>query len=39
MRLVARVDARRPPVRDERIFLRPQPDEAHVFDAETGARL
>ena len=39
MRLVARVDARRPPERDERIFLRPQSEEAHVFDAETGERL
>ena len=37
-RLVARVDARRPPERDERIFLRPQA-EAHVFDAATGERL
>ena len=39
MRLVARVDARKPPQRDERIFLRPQPDEAHVFDAASGKRL
>jgi multiple sugar transport system ATP-binding protein len=39
MRLVARVDARRPPVRDERIILCPVAGEAHLFDAETGERL
>jgi multiple sugar transport system ATP-binding protein len=39
MPLVARVDARKPPVRDERIYLRPLPNEAHVFDAATGERL
>jgi multiple sugar transport system ATP-binding protein len=38
-RLVARVDARRVPERGERVALRPRPDEAHLFDAETGARL
>jgi multiple sugar transport system ATP-binding protein len=39
VRLVARVDARRPPERGERVALRPRPGEAHVFDAATGARL
>ena len=38
-RLVARVDARARPERGERVSLRPRPDEAHVFDAETGERL
>jgi multiple sugar transport system ATP-binding protein len=38
-RLVARVDARRPPGRGERVFLRPRPGEAHVFDAATGERV
>jgi multiple sugar transport system ATP-binding protein len=38
-RLVARTDARRPPERGSRVFLRPLQGEAHVFDAETGERL
>jgi multiple sugar transport system ATP-binding protein len=38
-RLVARVDARRPPLRGERVALRPLAGEAHLFDARTGARL
>jgi len=38
-KLVARVDARRAPERGERVALSPKPDEAHVFDPETGARL
>jgi multiple sugar transport system ATP-binding protein len=38
-KLVARVEARRAPERGERVTLRPKPDEAHVFDPETGARL
>jgi multiple sugar transport system ATP-binding protein len=38
-RLVARVDARRVPAQGERVALRPRPNEAHLFDAETGARL
>jgi len=39
VRLVARVDARAVPDRGERVALRPLPDEAHLFDAETGERL
>jgi multiple sugar transport system ATP-binding protein len=39
VRLVARVDARAVPDRGERVSLRPLPDEAHLFDAETGERL
>jgi multiple sugar transport system ATP-binding protein len=38
-RLVARTEARSAPDRGERIALRVRPDEAHVFDAETGDRL
>jgi multiple sugar transport system ATP-binding protein len=38
-RLVARTEARSAPDRGERIALRVRPDEAHVFDAETGVRL
>jgi multiple sugar transport system ATP-binding protein len=39
VRLVARVDARQVPDRGENVSLRPLPDEAHLFDAETGERL
>jgi multiple sugar transport system ATP-binding protein len=39
VRLVARVDARKVPDRGDRVALRPLPDEAHMFDAETGERL
>jgi multiple sugar transport system ATP-binding protein len=39
VRLVARVHARQVPDRGERVSLRPRPDEAHLFDAETGERL
>jgi multiple sugar transport system ATP-binding protein len=39
IRLVARVDARDVPGRGDRVTLRPLPDEAHLFDAETGERL
>src|SRR5262245_27460216 len=38
-RLVARTEARRPPERGSRVFLRPLPGEAHVFDADTGERV
>jgi multiple sugar transport system ATP-binding protein len=38
-RLVARVETRLAPQRGERIALRPHPDEAHLFDPATGARL
>jgi multiple sugar transport system ATP-binding protein len=38
-KLVARTDSRRAPRQGERVHLRPKPEEAHFFDAETGARL
>ena len=38
-RVVARVDARRPPGLQERIALRPIADEVHLFDPTTGARI
>jgi len=38
-RLVARIEARRAPAQGERVSLRARPDEAHLFDAETGERL
>jgi hypothetical protein len=39
VRLVARADARHPPATGARIALRPRFDEAHLFDAVSGARL
>ncbi len=39
VKLVARCDARRVPDRDARVQLRPRPDEAHIFDPETGERV
>jgi multiple sugar transport system ATP-binding protein len=38
-RLIARVDARRPPGQGESVRLRPQAREAHVFDPATGERV
>jgi multiple sugar transport system ATP-binding protein len=38
-KLVARTEARRAPQREERVALRPRAGEAHLFDADTGARL
>ena len=38
-RVVARVDARRPPRLQERITLRPRAEELHLFDPTTGARV
>jgi multiple sugar transport system ATP-binding protein len=38
-RLVARVEARRRPERGEQVRLHARPDEAHVFDPESGERL
>jgi len=38
-RVVARVDARRPPALQERIALRPRAEEVHLFDPATGARI
>ena len=39
VRLVARTDARTVPERGERVSLSPRPNEAHLFDRETGERL
>jgi multiple sugar transport system ATP-binding protein len=39
VKLVARTDIRRAPERGARVALRPRPEEAHLFDAETGERL
>jgi multiple sugar transport system ATP-binding protein len=39
VKLVARCDTKLSPDRDARVHLRPRPDEAHVFDPETGERL
>jgi multiple sugar transport system ATP-binding protein len=38
-KLVARMEARHAPDRGARVTLRPRLEEAHLFDAETGARL
>jgi multiple sugar transport system ATP-binding protein len=37
--ITLRVDARKPPMKGEVIHLRINPDEAHVFSAETGLRV
>ncbi len=37
--IVARVDGRRPPMKGESIFVRPQSDHVHLFDTKTGLRL
>src|SRR5439155_12367861 len=39
IRLVARAQARRVPAQGERVSLRPNSAEAHVFDPATGERL
>jgi multiple sugar transport system ATP-binding protein len=39
IKLVARSDARHAPEREAKVSLCPRVDEAHVFDAATGARL
>jgi ABC-type sugar transport system ATPase subunit len=39
IKLVARSDSRTAPQREARVSLCPRVDEAHVFDAATGARL
>jgi len=39
VKLVARSDSRSAPEREAMVSLCPRVDEAHVFDAETGARL
>jgi hypothetical protein len=38
-KLVARMEARHAPDRGARIALRPRLEEAHLFDATTGARV
>jgi multiple sugar transport system ATP-binding protein len=38
-KLVARTETRRAPSRGDLVALRPKPDEAHLFDAESGERL
>jgi multiple sugar transport system ATP-binding protein len=38
-RLVARTDARSAPEQGERVALLPRPDEAHLFDPDSGERL
>ena len=38
-RLVARTEARNAPERGARVALQPRPNEAHVFDADSGARF
>jgi multiple sugar transport system ATP-binding protein len=38
-KLVARTEVRRAPKQGDRVSLRPRPEEAHVFDAESGERL
>jgi multiple sugar transport system ATP-binding protein len=38
-RVIARVDARRPPGLQERIALRPRAEEVHLFDPRSGARI
>ncbi|MFJ4029428.1 ABC transporter ATP-binding protein [Paenarthrobacter sp. NPDC089989] len=37
--IVARVDGRRPPMKGEAIFVRPQSGHVHLFDTKTGLRL
>ncbi|MGP0224718.1 MULTISPECIES: ABC transporter ATP-binding protein [unclassified Paenarthrobacter] len=37
--IVARVDGRRPPMKGESIFVRPQQGHVHLFDTKTGLRL
>jgi len=37
--IVARVDGRRPPMKGESIFVRPQSGHVHLFDTKTGERL
>jgi multiple sugar transport system ATP-binding protein len=37
--ITLRVDARRPPMKGETIYIEVDPEEAHVFSAETGNRV
>lgn len=36
---IARVDGRRPPMKGETVYIKPQEGHLHVFDAETGRRI
>ena len=36
---MARVDGRRPPMKGESIYVRPQSGHVHLFDTKTGLRL
>jgi multiple sugar transport system ATP-binding protein len=38
-KLVARVETRRAPERGTNVTLKPRPEEAHLFDSESGERL
>jgi multiple sugar transport system ATP-binding protein len=38
-KLVARTDSRHAPTRGEHVNLKPRPDEAHLFDPESGERM
>jgi multiple sugar transport system ATP-binding protein len=38
-RVIARVDARRPPAQGESVHLRPLASEAHLFDPDSGERM
>ena len=37
--IVARTDGRRPPMKGEKIWVRPQQGHVHLFDTKTGLRL
>jgi multiple sugar transport system ATP-binding protein len=37
--MTIRVDARKVPMKGETVYLRIQPEEAHVFSSETGRRV
>jgi hypothetical protein len=39
LKLVARTKARDVPSRGDRVSLSPRPNEAHLFDSDTGERL
>jgi multiple sugar transport system ATP-binding protein len=38
-KLVARVETRHAPARDDRVRLRPRAEEAHLFDPDAGVRI
>ncbi|GAA4914517.1 sn-glycerol-3-phosphate ABC transporter ATP-binding protein UgpC [Nesterenkonia rhizosphaerae] len=37
--LIVRVDGRRPPMKGDKVFIKPNVDHVHLFDVETGLRL